>query len=508
MVPSNTKKFIAGLLLFLLARCEHATAQNYLRDDGQFHSVVEGTTTGQCLANTGGSLTGVLCAGVPAGLSGQVQFNSSGAFAGNAGFTYVAGGALTIAPTANTLNQGLTTIQSGPNSGSTAGPQSFNLVAVTDNNNTLTGGSSLDAFGILNVNSAAWRVNDTVTGSGGTPRYAGIFAVNYTGTGGASQPVGLMGSAYSNANPASLWGVIGHAALGSSASANFITGFSAEVGAAAGSTLIYRAALTAFSEGPVQGSTLDAVFVLATEAITGTPAGFKNVIAIANNFSGTGAPVLDAAANIISADSATTIANAFKLDNFTITGNIISTPNLTINGTGGAYFGTNTAPTAHGLFVSGPSMGVLSSNPSTNTASGFDYFQTVTSAADNQVALLVAEAANGGTFFNQTINNWSMIRAAGANNQGLIIGTAGALPLLFGTANTTRAEIYGAGGFAMAVSGTPIANPGDGNIAATRYFSGTTGGLASKSCIFNTTNVTTGITLTITGGLVTGTTTC
>lgn len=484
------------LLAILLLLCSPATAQNYLRDDGQFHSVVEGTTTGQCLANTGGSLTGVLCAGVPAGLSGQVQFNSGGSFAGNAGFTYVPGGALTIAPTANTLNQALATIQSGPNSGSTAGPQSFNLVAVTDNNNTLTGGSSLDAFGILNVNSAAWRVNDTVTGSGGTPRYAGIFAVNYTGTGGASQPVGLLASAYTNSSPGSMWGIIGYTAVDTAGAVTSLFPVTSEVSALTGSTVVNRTGFITFSEGPVQGSTLDAAYVVAAQAVSGhgTPGGWKNVISISNNIGGSTA--LDASANLISADSATTIANGLKLDNFTITGNLISSPKTTINGsTGTSSFG-------------GGTFGLLSINTSTNTASGFDYFQTATSAADNQVALLVAEATNGGTFFGQTINNWSMIRAAGANNQGLIIGAAGALPLLFGTANTTRAEIYGAGGFAMAVSGTPIANPGDGNIAATRYFSGTTGGLASKSCVFNTTNVTTGITLTITGGLITGTTTC
>lgn len=385
-------------------------------------------------------------------------------------------GPLTVTPTANTLNQALSVTQSGPNSGSTAGPQSYNLLSVTDNNNTITG-SGLDAFGILNVNSAAFRVNNTITGSSGTPRYSGLFAVNYTGTGGVAQPVGLMGSVYTNSNPASLWGVIGHAALGPSGSAQFLTGFSAEVSAATGATVNYRSALTAWTEGPVQGSTLDAAFMISTETVAGTPAGFKNVIAIANNL-GSGLAALDATANFFSADSATTIANFAKLDNFTITGNIISTPNLTINGTGGAYFGTNTAPTARGLFVSGPSMGVLSLNPSTNTTSGFDYFQTSTSAVDNNLAVMVAEAANTGTFFGQTIGNWAMLRASGANDQGLAIGTSTSKPLILGTNNAARVSINGAGNVMVGAQLTPASG-------TTLTINQNTGGTPATSSLSN-----------------------
>lgn len=49
------KKIIAALLALI---CTPAAAQNYLRDDGIFHSVVEGTTSGQVLINSGGSLAG------------------------------------------------------------------------------------------------------------------------------------------------------------------------------------------------------------------------------------------------------------------------------------------------------------------------------------------------------------------------------------------------------------------------------------------------------------------
>lgn len=49
------KKIITALLALI---CAPALAQNYLRDDGTFHSVVEGTTSGQVLVNSGGLLAG------------------------------------------------------------------------------------------------------------------------------------------------------------------------------------------------------------------------------------------------------------------------------------------------------------------------------------------------------------------------------------------------------------------------------------------------------------------
>lgn len=375
-------------------------------------------------------------------------------------------GPVTIAPITGTVNQGLVINQSGPNSGNTTGPQSYNFLSVTDNNNTLTGGSTLDAFGLLSVNSAASRVNYIVASNGSTPRNAGIFAVKYTGTGGTAQPVGLLASVYSNSSAASQWGLIGYTALDTAGSVGSLFPVTSEVSALAGSTVTNRTGFITFSEGPVQGSTLDAAYVVAAQAFSGhgTPGGFKNVISVSNNIGGSTA--LDAGANLISADSATTIANGLKLDNFTITGNLISSPKTTISGsTGTSSFG-------------GGTLGLLSINTSTNVASGFDYFQAATSAADNQVALLAAEAANGGTFFGQLINNWSMLRAAGANNQGLVIGTAGALPLVLGTNNAARVSINGAGNVMVGAQLTPASG-------TTLTINQNTGGTPATSSLSN-----------------------
>lgn len=75
-----------------------------------------------------------------------------------------------------------------------------------------------------------------------------------------------------------------------------------------------------------------------------------------------------------------------------------------------------------------------------------------------------------------------------------------------GTASIALAATFmPSGGFAVGTT----SDPGIGKIsAANGYVAGASTGLASKTCTINTANVTTGITITITGGIVTGTTTC
>lgn len=106
----------------------------------------------------------------------------------------------------------------------------------------------------------------------------------------------------------------------------------------------------------------------------------------------------------------------------------------------------------------------------------------------------------GATIRASVVTNWT----SSLNDAQLVF----AVTATGGNAPTDAMTINQSGGLSMNVAGTAIADPGNGNIAATRYFSGTTGGLASKVCTINTANAATGITMTITGGIVTGTTTC
>lgn len=78
------KVFIAAfLLIWGSGTC--ARAQNYLRDDGTFHSVVEGTSSGQVLVNSGGLLAGsngapivIDSTAITGGSNSKTLFNKSG----------------------------------------------------------------------------------------------------------------------------------------------------------------------------------------------------------------------------------------------------------------------------------------------------------------------------------------------------------------------------------------------------------------------------------------------
>lgn len=267
----------------------------------------------------------------------------------NAANTFTAG-PQTIAPPSNTLTQGLIINQTGPNSGTTAGPFEYNRITCADGNNVFSG-SSRDAFDLLTGDASCFRVNYTMSADNVNPRLAGTFAINYTGTSTVAQPVALIGSVYTNIQLQSMWGVIGYTSLGPTGITQFAFPVVSEVSAQTGSTVTYRSAFTAYSEAPVQGSTLDSVLTVTAQNMgRGVPGGFKNVVAISANLGG--ATALDTAANFFSSDQAITIANFANLSNATITGNIFNFPNFIVNGNGGAVLSNgSTAPPATGLQI-------------------------------------------------------------------------------------------------------------------------------------------------------------
>lgn len=77
------KKILAALLTLI---CSQAAAQNYLRDDGIFHSVVEGTTSGQVLVNSGGLLAGSNGIPITIGTTVIASGSNSKTLFNNAGF--------------------------------------------------------------------------------------------------------------------------------------------------------------------------------------------------------------------------------------------------------------------------------------------------------------------------------------------------------------------------------------------------------------------------------------
>jgi 5-keto 4-deoxyuronate isomerase len=91
---------------------------------------------------------------------------------------------------------------------------------------------------------------------------------------------------------------------------------------------------------------------------------------------------------------------------------------------------------------------------------------------------------------------------------GTNVDVANTTSLGFESGGTGTSDTFisrsGAGVINIGTTGT---NAG-GTVNAASYEVGGVAGLASKTCTINTANVTTGITLTITGGIITATTTC
>ncbi len=330
------KSVVAILVGLLLGN--NAVAQNYLRDDGIFHSVVEGTTTGQCLVNLSGLLAGAACV-TPAGPSGAVQFNNSGALGGDAGLTYVPGGALSIAPTALSNNRGLVVTQSTPNSGSVVGPICLNCITVTDGTQTITGGFPVDQYGQITNQTDGLRVNTKVTG--GSANHFGInSALVVTATNGGS--VGLLGTVYANSPgntiTGDLWGIIGVGQVGPTTNLNqSLIGIEAEMLVADTGLVKDRVGIGINSQGPTTGSNVDAAIVASlfnlgiTNFLSAAP--FKDFIWLNKDFYGANAFPIATTGSIIRADTGT-VANFLSAHTLTITGNIIDTPNVLLSGLG------------------------------------------------------------------------------------------------------------------------------------------------------------------------------
>lgn len=258
---------------------------------------------------------------------------------------------LTLTPPAFSLTQGLVVNQSGPTSGTTAGPQNYNLISLTEGNNKVTA-SGGDAFGVSNGLTSAFRVNYLMSADDANPRIGGTFAINFTGSSTVAQPIGVFGSVYTAGRVQSMWGVIGNISVGATGQSAIAFPVVSEVSSFAGALIQYRSGFTAYSEGPVQGSVLDSVMtVAALDVGAGTPAGWKNVITLSTDL-GTGLAPLDTTANFFSSQGAQTIGSFANLPNITVSGNILDFPNLKISGTGGAILGDgSTAAPASGLRV-------------------------------------------------------------------------------------------------------------------------------------------------------------
>lgn len=390
-------------------------------------------------------------------------------------------GPQTITPPANSLTQGVVVTQTGPTSGTTAGPFSYNVVNVTDGNNVISAGASPDAFDTGSGNSVAFRANYTASADNVNPRIGGSFNVLYTGTSTVAQPVGLFGSTYTNGRVQSSWGVIGYTSVGPLGRSDFLFPVVSEVSAQTGSSVQYRSAYVAYTEAPVQGSVIDAVLTVTGFNVgRGTPGGFKNVIAL-SDFLG-GSPPLDTTANFFWSQSAFTIGSFANLPNITVTGNILNFPKMAINGAGRAIFGGAIASLSASFTIQAgdATTSIVGIGTTGNTTTGSANVTLVSSTTASQMILFANEANRTTVRYGITLGSWNEISTFAGN--GLIIGTNNAKPIVLGINNAEVARLSEStpGQFNLGVAGSVVGKLSFGNATSgTQSITPATGALGT-----------------------------
>jgi len=251
--------------------------------------------------------------------------------------------------------------------------------------------------------------------------------------------------------------------------------FTVESGAAVLRKIGYQVSSFSGANGlndAVQGSVVDAAFLL--NACSGC-VGFKN--GYTAELSAGGGNPFSSTGSLLSTIGAVTMANAIDVSSATVTGNLFKSGPFNVTGQG-AIAVTLASPLTGDIAVL-----ALVSPGSTNHI--FTTLGRLGSLND-----LVTGVVGVSSDFMTSTSVGDAVFAYGTN---LWFGHLAALPR------------FGMGAGFMV--GT-MTDEGLGTVNATQYFAGSTAGLASKTCTINNTSVGTGITITIKGGIITGTTTC
>lgn len=234
---------------------------------------------------------------------------------------------LVIRPPSGTFTQGFNVLQTGPTAASFVGPLAYNQITV--NHYSTTTGSSQTA--------TALGVNFNVGGANlaGQPMAAGFFATtaNLAGMTQVADKIGLIGASTADVSDTSGSGYYGLNAVTSIAtgvSVNRAVGFESDVIINNAATATYRYAVSAVSEGPGTGSTLDSAFFIGN--INGSAVGgFKHGLTLSQSL---GQAPLDSGGDLIFADTPQTLANVINLPTMTVTGDIFNFNNAVLTGQG------------------------------------------------------------------------------------------------------------------------------------------------------------------------------
>lgn len=341
---------------------------------------------------------------------------------------------ISISPLPNSLSQGIVVNQSGPLSGSAAGPVAFNLFSATYN--SATTGSGQDTTNNSNTGVVAFRQNFTVGGAnlGGQAIVSGLFALAHTANSSAGDKIGLIGTVYSTANDTTggLFGMNSNAAVSATGVAKLLVGYESDVGIASGGASINRIGIAVVSNAPVQGTTRDAAFLVSN--INGSAVGaFNKLIQLSSLY---GQAPIAINGDLFFADAAYTVGNVFNLSNMTVSGNILNFPNVVVSGTGRAVFGASSIPAAPVIVAATcASCGTADFQASTNTTTGLDGIDVLSSLSTSELVATVSEPNRTTTLFGITMGNYAQVYSAGSASNGLQIGTLTAKPLIFGTNN-------------------------------------------------------------------------
>lgn len=273
--------------------------------------------------------------------------------------------------------------------------------------------------------------------------------------------------------------------------------------------IVRAAALLCLLTAPLHAQTIDALsagtalggteqipmFQTANPAVTTTPSAIKTYANGATN--------------------AWTGANTFGTQNSVQSNIVLAGPasgvsggSLLLNNSGASGASTGALQFANGTWGSGTAVGYFRPNEA-NKSGIFDVLENGNATGNPGGSWIdvgtdyTVDTTNG-----EFIMLWKSHSGYGAVAvKGLGTGTARSLVLQPKTGNVTTNGAVGIGTITPNTAyGLDVGGNGDIN-TSTLYRVGGTAGI-TKSCLINTANAATGVTLTITGGVVTGTTTC
>ncbi len=233
---------------------------------------------------------------------------------------------LTVTTPPLTTSRAIDTAQSGPTTGTVAGPLIYNQIAINSNCKPTTDTRTMGLYMQFN--------------SGGATEEGGVYPLfinlNHNAASDlAGDHVAIVGQTYSNVadgGGGELYGMNGVCYADTGAATPGVNGAEFDVKIMSGATVTRRSGVRVINEGNSTASGHDAAYAAMSTVAGG---GFKSLLLLTTWM---GQAPLQSTGAILTVEGAQTIANVLDLTNLTVTGNIINHPNAVISGAGAALF--------------------------------------------------------------------------------------------------------------------------------------------------------------------------